>query len=404
MASGSTEPTSSWSWATRLVVLSAAAAIAVSVIYLPQSLLTSMAASLGVEPGIASLIATAVQTGYAIGIFFLVPLADRFQPRRQITLQVILLSLALLVSAVMPEVISVAIGFLIVGLVANIAQLIIPTAGALAPAGKRGSTTSSLVGSILIGIFGGRVVASLLVESIGWRWVVVIFAVLVIATLPFLRRALVGDIPLSGRDTRYGALLVSTLGQVRSNPILMQSAVLQFFVFATFNSVWTVVVLHLTAAPFNWSVLQAGLFGLVGLAAGIVTPFGGRFIDRFGAMRVNGVFLALMLVAAGAIVLDSGQLWWFGITLFVLTWANQTVQSSTQSRVLSSNKRGAAQANTIFMVGVFLGGSAGAFLGPIAFAAGGMRQVAVQAVIFVLLASLVWFISYRYERRHSRAL
>ena len=90
------------------------------------------------------------------------------------------------------------------------------------------------------------------------------------------------------------------------------------------------------------------------------------------------------------------------VTLFVLTWANQTIQSATQSRVLASSRRGAAQANTVFMVGVFLGGSTGAFLGPIAYSAGGMAQVAVQAVIFVALAGLVWVVSYRYEQRLRR--
>jgi predicted MFS family arabinose efflux permease len=395
--------TSEWSWNTRLAVLSIAAAVAVSVIYLPQSLLTRIADDLGVEPGVASIVATAVQVGYAVGIFFLVPLADRIQPRRQLTVQVSILAAALLVSAVLPDIASVAVGFLIVGLVANIAQLVIPTAGALAPEHKKGTTTSALVGALLIGIFGGRVLSSVLVGIVGWRWVVAIFAVLVILTLPFLRRALAGDIVLSGAGTSYGALLRSTLAQARTNRILVNSSAIQFFVFATFNSVWTVVVLHLTAAPFSWSVLQAGLFGLVGLAAGIATPFSGRLIDRIGATKATGMFFAVLLVATAAIVVDSGTVWLFGLTVFVLTWANQSIQSANQTRVLTTARSGAAQANTLFMVGVFLGGSAGAFLGPIAYAAGGMPRVAVQAVVFVLIAIVIWALPQAVVRRRAAA-
>lgn len=393
-----------WGWSTRLFVMSAASAIAVSVIYLPQSLLTDLASSLGVSTATAGIVATTVSSGYAIGIFFLVPLSDRVQPQRQLTIQILVLTAALLASAALPEVASVAIGFLAVGLVANIAQLVIPVAGKLAPAGRRGATTGALVGALLIGIFGGRVVASILVGTLGWRLVVVVFAVLVLATLPFLRRAIGPGIELSRAGTPYGRLLLSTIGRVRTSPALVQSAIMTFLTFATFNSVWTVMVVHLTSPLFGWTVLQAGLFGLVGLAAGIITPFGGRFIDRFGPMKVNGFFYVVLLVAAVAIIVDSRQIWLFGITTFLLTWANQSIQSSNQSRVLQANPDAPAQANTVFMVGVFLGGSIGAYLGPVAFAIGGMSTVGVLAVVLVCLSIVTWVFSYRYESRHTPTL
>jgi len=187
-------------WSVRLATLSAASAVAVSVIYLPQSLLTDMAANLGVAPGVASVIATTVQAGYALGILLLVPLADRLHPRRQVTVQSLVLAAALGLSALLPEVLSVALGFLIVGLVANIAQIIIPAANRLSPPESRGATTGALVGAVLIGIFGGRILASVLVGAIGWRAVVVVFAVLVLGMLPLVRRAL--DAPLPSMTRR----------------------------------------------------------------------------------------------------------------------------------------------------------------------------------------------------------
>ncbi|UFS58769.1 MFS transporter [Subtercola endophyticus] len=389
-------------WTRRLLVLSITAAVAVSVIYLPQSLLTNLAANLGVPTSLASVVATTVQVGYALGILLLVPLADRVHPRRQVTVQSIILAAALVASALMPEVVSVAIGFLIVGLVANIAQVIIPAAGRLSPASRKGATTGTLVGALLIGIFGGRIVASLLVGAIGWRWVIIIFAALVLVMLPFARRALDAPLPLEGAPRSYGRLLLSTLALARRSPTLVQSAIMQFFVFATFNSIWTVMVLHLTAAPFGWSVLAAGLFGLVGLAAGIVTPFSGRFIDRFGALPVAGGFLALMLVSVVLTIFDSSNIIFFAITVFFATWANQSIQSANQSRVLQTNPGASAQANTLFMFFVFLGGSVGALLGPIAFAAGGMTRVAEQGTVFVLIAALTWMITTLVSRRGAR--
>jgi predicted MFS family arabinose efflux permease len=390
-------------WTARLAVLSAAAAVAVSVIYLPQSLLTDIASNLGVTPAAASIIATTVQAGYALGILLFVPLADRFHPRRQVTVQGIVLIAALIASALLPQVLSVAIGFLAVGLVANIAQIIIPAANRLSPVHRRGATTGALVGAILIGIFGGRLLSSLLVGAIGWRWVVVVFAVLVAAMLPFVRRALDAELPLDAAPKRYGRLLLSTLALAGRSRPLLQSGLMQFFVFATFNSIWTVMVLHLTAAPFNWSVLAAGLFGLVGLAAGIVVPFGGRFIDRFGPLPVAGVTLAAMILATASIIVDSTAIIPFAVTMFVATWANQTVLSANQNRALVSNPHSTAQANTLFMFVVFLGGSVGAFLGPLAYSAGGMVLVAEQGLVFTILAGILWLLSAGWSRRTARA-
>lgn len=378
------------SWNRRLLVLSAGAAVAVSVIYLPQSLLTDMAAGLGVPPGRAGWVATAVQAGYALGILLLVPLADRVHPRRQVTVQSLLLAAALALSAVMPEVVSLALAFAVVGLVANLAQIIIPAAGRLAPEGAGGATTGTLVGFLTVGIFGGRIVSSLLVEALGWRLVTLVFAGLVLTAAPFLRRALDAELELPGTRTSYPQLLRSTVVLLRRSPELVQSGLMNFFVFATFNAIWTVMVLHLTSPPFGWSVRSAGLFGLVGLGAGLVSTFAGRLVDRFGTLPVAGAFLALMLAATASGIADSGQLVAFAITMFVVTAASQAVQGANQNRILAANPGNAAQANTGFMFLVFLGGSAGAFLGPWAYGAGGMTRVAELGCGLLLLALVVW--------------
>jgi predicted MFS family arabinose efflux permease len=393
-------PESARAWSARLLALSLAASIAVSIIYLPQSLITNLAGSLGVSPGVASIVATTVQAGYAVGIVLFVPLADRLHPKRQVTIQSLILASALVVAAAMPEIVSVAIAFLAVGLVANIAQVIIPAANRLSPEARRGSTTGTLVGAILVGIFGGRIIASLFVQAIGWRFVILIFSALVLAVLPFVRRALDADFPLPPGRRSYLRLLGATFGLIRS-PSVVQSAVIQFFAFATFNSLWTVMVLQLTGPDFGWSVLAAGLFGLVGLTAGIVTPIGGRFVDRFGPLPVAGVFLGMLFVATLAVVVDAAAIVPFGLSMFVVTWANQSIQSANQSRVLVTNLGRAAQANTLFMFCVFFGGSVGAFLGPIAFAAGGMPLVAIQGASFTLVAGAAWLYALSRERRAS---
>jgi MFS family permease len=149
----------------------------------------------------------------------------------------------------------------------------------------------------------------------------------------------------------------------KRSPVLIESMMMQFFVFATFNSFWTVIVLHLTAEPYGWNVLQAGLFGFVGIAAAVVTPVFGRLIDRFGPLPVIGVSLGVLLIACLSAVFDAYLVGLFAGTLFLVTLANQSVQAANQSRVLVANPHNAAQANTLFIVGVFMGGSTGAIVG-----------------------------------------
>lgn len=389
-------------WGPSLAVLAIVTAIAVSTIYLPQPLLTDFISQLGASTAGASAIATAVQLGYALGIFLLVPLADHFQPRAQISLQMLLLAVGLVVTAVLPSAASVAAGFFVVGFVANIAQLIIPTAAKLAPEDAKHSTTSALVGSLLIGIFGGRIVASLVGTLIGWRGVLVLFAVLVLLCLPLVRRVIPREMPVADRIA-YHRILFSTLRRVVTSRVLLESAVMQFFGFAAFNAVWTVMVLHLTGGSLHWSVAAAGLFGLVGLAAGIVTLVGARAVQRLGSARAVTVSIIVLLVALGSVVVDDQLIWLFIPSVFVLTWANQVLQSANQGRVLLANPGGAAQANTMFMAAVFLGGSLGATLGPIAFEQGGMRDVAALGVGLVAVAGIVWLVSAVLHRRAGRA-
>jgi predicted MFS family arabinose efflux permease len=377
-------------------------AIAVSTIYLPQPLLTDFIAQLGASAAAASAIATAVQLGYALGILLLVPLADHLQPRRQISLQMLLLAAGLLVTATLPTLGAVATGFFVVGFVANIAQLIIPTAARLAPAESKHSTTSALVGSLLIGIFGGRIVASLVGTLIGWRGVLVVFAVLVLLCVPLVRRVIPREMAVADRIA-YHRILLATVRRLGTSRVLLQSAVMQCFGFAAFNAVWTVMVLHLTGGALHWTVAAAGLFGLVGLAAGVVTLLAARAVQRLGSTRTVTVSIAVLLVALLTVAADNQVIWLFAPSVFVLTLANQLLQSANQGRVLIASPGGAAQANTMFMTAVFLGGSLGAALGPAAFERGGMMDVAILGAVLVGLAGVVWAAAAIAARRSARS-
>lgn len=397
----STPTPSRWTW--RLIGMCAVAAVAVSTAYLPQPLLTELADSLGVSTTIVGALATAVQGGYALGIFLLVPLADKAPPRRQVTLQAVALAGLLALTAALPTFLAVAAGFFAVGLVANIAQLIIPTAARLSPPERRGATASALVGSLVIGIFGGRVLAGLLAEALGWRGSVLAFAGLVAVAAVISYRVMPVHLELNGQRS-YAQLLRGTVTLVVANATLRWVAVSQALAFAAFNSLWTVVVVHLTAEPFGWSVTAASLFGLIGLAAGAVTPFAGRFIDRFGPVRVAVVLTLALMISAATVILDGRNALIFGVSMFLVTLANQSMQSANQFRAMAASPDRSAQANTAFMTLVFTGGALGALVGSTVYGAAGMPALGAAAVVFIIIsAAALWRSAAHVEPRPSAA-
>jgi predicted MFS family arabinose efflux permease len=388
-------------WPAHLLSLAVGSAIAVGVIYLPQTLLSTMAADFGVTSAAASILPTVIQVGYALGIFFLVPLADRVPPRRQVTVQSLLLAVALLGTAFMPGVLGAALGFAVVGLVANIAQVIIAASPKLAPPGAGASAVATIVGSLTVGIFGGRILAGLLVAAVGWRWVVVLFALLVLAVLPALRAAL-RPAQATNPGTAYRSLLASTLNSVRTSRATRESVLMQFFVFAAFNALWAAMVLHLTGSRHGWSAGHAGLFGLVGMAAGLASPVVFRSMRRMSELAIAGIFLLVFLAAMASITLDADVIPLFAVSVFLATGANQFIQTAAQRRVLTSNVDHPAPANALFMVGVFAGGAAGSFSGVAAFTVGGMRLVGALGVLLIVSGSVVWALAARHDRKLQR--
>ncbi|MFE3051096.1 MFS transporter [Streptomyces albidoflavus] len=389
-------------WPRRLLCLSVLAAVTVSVIYLPQPLLAELAESLHVGRDQAGLVATTVQSGYAVGIFLLVPLADRIQPRRQIAVQLTVLAVTLAVTAWLPSLSAVAVGFLVVGLWANIPQLVISTAVTLGPPGTSARTTAYLVAAVFVGIFGGRVLAGLLGSTLGWRWTCVAFAVVVALLVPVARGVIPPEIPRRS-GAGYARLLISTVGVLGRSRALRQAAVMQLCAFAAFNSVWTVMVLHLTSPTWGWSTAAASLFGLVGLSAGVVAPLTAGVVSRLSPTVVMVAALGAMAAATAALLVDSAS-WGLVVSVFVMTAANQTLQASNQHRVLAAERVRPGQANTMFMVFVFIGGSFGAALGTVAFAHAGMPAVAVAGLALLAVSISAWVLTARDSRttqRHS---
>lgn len=376
------------SWGTTVAILAVISAVFGSVSYLPQPMLGLIGDTFQVGPGAAGWVATNAQLGTACGILLLVPMTDIVRPRLQIEVQAVLACAALLGAAVAPHLIFLCAAIFVTGFMSNIAQVVMPLVVRTAPQGKLAKTMGTLAGSLLVGIFGGRIAAGSIAELFGWRAVFAGAAALVLLMVPLLRSVVHRSVTAASHVS-YLSLLRSLPATARANPGVRLSATTQFFVFAAFNGVWTVIALYLTSDEVGWSAAQAGLAGLVGLLAGVVTSFTGRLIAKVGPVAVLAPALALTLAGTTAITIGSSVLVVVIIALFALTAGTQAAMIANQNRALAGLKEAAGRANTVYMFGAFLGGSGGAAVAATAYSFGGIVASAACATAAVFAACAI---------------
>jgi predicted MFS family arabinose efflux permease len=365
-----------------LFAMAAACGIAVANIYYNQPMLGLIEADFPGQPATA-FIPTATQLGYALGLFFLVPLGDLVHRRKLIVGQFIVLAAAVAITAMAPSAAWLAIGSLIVGAGATVAQQIIPFAATLAAPEKRGAAIGTVMAGLLSGILLSRTVSGFVGEHAGWRemfWLgvpmVLIAAGLMFLTLPDHRAV---------SRMSYPHAIRSLAHLWRREPQLRTATMVQAALFASFSAFWTILALYLQSPQFGLGADIAGLFGIVGAVGIFAAPLAGRIADRRGphfvvwlgavttlvAWIVFGAWASLIALIAGVIVLD------FGI---------QSAMISNQHIIYALDGEARSRINTVYMTGMFLGGSAGSALATAAWQYAGWHGVSFLGGLFTIVA------------------
>lgn len=374
-----------------LFAMATASGIAVANIYYNQPMLGIIESEFQHQP-LTGYIPTATQLGYALGLFFLLPLGDIVHRRKLIIGQFILLAGALAVAAVAPTAWSLVVASLIVGATATVAQQIVPFAASLAAPEKRGSTIGTVMAGVLSGILFSRTLSGFVGAHAGWRemfWIGVPLAfaaaVLMALTLPDHRPA---------SRMHYRTALRSLAHLWRRERALRTAALMQAALFGSFTAFWTILALYLQTPQFNLGSDIAGLFGIVGAVGVFAAPLAGKIADRRGphfvvwlgsvltivAWLVFGIWSSLAALVIGVIVLD------FGI---------QSALVSNQHIVYALDQEAKSRLNTIFMTAMFLGGATGAALATVVWSSTGWLGVSVLGGLLAVVALIVRLLDHR---------
>ncbi|MFI7407325.1 MFS transporter [Streptomyces sp. NPDC049627] len=365
-----------------IALLAFACGVAVGNVYFPQAIGPLVTSGLGVASDAAATVITATQFGYAAGIFLLVPLGDRLRPRRLLVTLLTLTGLGLLAASTAQSLLPLVAASALVGAATVIAPLAGPLAAGLVPAERRGVVGGTLLSGCLAGMLLSRAVGGALGEWLGWRAPYVVAGALSLAVAALLARMLPPLPPAAVPPCPpYPALLAAPLRLLRTEPELRRSCLYQATAFAGFCAVWTAVALLLTGPAYGMSARAAGLLALVNAATMVCTPLAGRLVDRRGPDPVN--LVCFLVVGVSAAVLAFGGLGGApGLAALVVGTAlldvgMQSGMVANQVRIYGLGTDVRSRLNTAYMTCVYLGGTAGSWLGARAYGRFGWTGVCV---------------------------
>lgn len=368
--------------------LSLAAALAVANLYYNQPVLPAIARSLHVSPDRAGLVSMATQVGYAIGIVLLVPLGDSVDRRRLMTTLLLLVALALVGAATATSLPWLVLASLVVGITTVVPQIAIPFAAGLATPATRGRVVGRMMGALLVGILGARVVAGVVGEQLGWRWMFAAAAVAMLLLAAAVHRWLPASPPVSRLP--YPALVRSLVVLFREQPVVRDAAAIGALVFLAFSAFWTTLAFRLLEPPLHYGSDVAGLFGLIGIVGASVAPVVGRLGDRRAPRAMAGVGLVLAGLSYVLMLLAGHTIAGLVVGVIVLDAAQQVVQISNQVRIYALPQPLHSRLNTLYMGTYFIGGSIGAALGAWAWSAWRWPGVCAVTIGAIIAAGVVY--------------
>ena len=368
-------------------LLAATCGIAVANLYYNQPLLADIGRTYGIPDGRASLVATATQLGYTLGIFFMVPLGDKLESKR-LTLWLLLGAAVFLGVAAWSPTFGVLLGAsVLIGTCSAVAQLLLPLAAQLAAEADRGRIVGRVTSGLLIGILVSRTVSGYVGGLLGWRAMFGVGTGITLALSALLWWQLPRTQP--GYAGSYAELMRSLFTLARTWLPLRRAALVGGLLFAAFSVFWTTLIFFLESPAYHYGSREAGFFGLIGACGALAAPLAGRTADKRGP--AFAILLGVVLALAGYAVLGLAGTHLAGLALgvIVLDVGVQAAHVSNQTSVFALVPAARSRLNTVYMTGYFIGGSLGSVLGGLAWVSGGWPGVCLTGGALAATALLV---------------
>jgi len=357
-----------------------------STVHFQTPMLGRFATEFAATPAAVGWVPTMSFAGFLAGIVLLVPLGDRVDKRRLILAHLAGLIVAVLLMAAAPALPWLWAASFAIGVFASLSQYVVPLAVDLAPPSARGAAVGTVMSGLFVGILFGRIAGGVVAATLGWRWMYVISAAMLVA----LTAAIVAKLPPAPPRTthRYRDLIASLASLYRAQPLLRRASTVQLLLALGYGGFWATLAAFL-ALRYGYGPTVAGLIGIPGAAGLLVARPAGRALDLRGpgpvvAMGIGVFALAFVVMAlglyslvaviAGAALLDCG--------LRAAMVANQTLVTAVDPAARS-------RLNTLFQAHMWGGNAIGAALASVVLTQAGWLGVCAFAFVAALVAFLV---------------
>ena len=382
-----------------VTLIAVATGAVVANLYYAQPVLHLVAHDFHSGSGLASLIITATQVGYAAGLLLIVPLGDLHSRRVLVTRIFGVAAVALVGCALAPDIWFFGLASVAVGAASVAGQVMIPFAADLAPEERRGRVVARIMTGLLLGILLARTVSGSVAQLAGWRAIYWFSAALMVVFALILWRALPAEGPRPHRS--YWNLVGTSLRLLVDEPVLRRRAWHGACGFACFSVLWTTIAFLLSGAPYNYSSVVIGLFGLVGAGGILAANMAGKLADSdrsTGATLVAGV---LLIGAFGLLWLGRSSLAALIAGIVVLDIGTQGMQITNQAIIYALRPDARSRINSAYMVCYFIGGAVGSVTAGVVYGAHGWSGVCLLGAGFGLLTCALT--AFDLPRRSPRA-
>ena len=354
--------------------------LVVANIYYNQPLLAAIGRTFHLSDSSASLVATATQVGYTLGMLLVVPLGDKLERKRLMLLMLLGAAGCMGLAAWAPSFAVLAGASVLVGIFSAVPQLLVPMAAHLAPEESRGRVVGRVMSGLLIGILLSRTVSGYVGLHLGWRAMFEIGGGLMLVLMALLAWKLPTDQPTF--TGTYASLMKSLLTLTREQVPLRRAALVGAALFASFSVFWTTLAFYLEGAPYHYGSDVAGFFGLVGAVGALAAPIAGRAADTKGPAYTITLGIGLALAAYVVLGVGGGYLAGLVAGVILLDVGVQAAHISNQSLIFALVPEARSRLNTVYMTAYFIGGSVGSLAGGLAWTHGGWPGVCAVGLGF----------------------
>ncbi|WP_237088380.1 MFS transporter [Nubsella zeaxanthinifaciens] len=371
-----------------VILMAFCTGLIVANIYYCQPLVILIAKDFKLSESDAGSITFLTQAGYAIGLFLLVPLGDMFEKKKQILFTTALAIVALIIAGFSKSFFLLELASVLIGACSIVPQLILPLTASLSNDENRGANIGIVMSGLLVGILASRAVSGVIGDLLGWRAVFLIAAA--ICTLLIFLMAIRFPKNLPTFKGTYNELMRSMFGYIKTQPVLREASLINFFAFIVIMGFWTTMVLYLANPPHQFSTYQIGLFGIAGAAGALAAPLVGKLSGGNNPRKNLMIGFILELISVALFYFTGHNVFLFVVGIILIDIGQQAIHVTNQTRIYTLVPEARNRLNTIFMSVSFVGAACGSALGLWLWSLGGWTIFCIGVTAIILLNMLIY--------------